>query len=109
MLIKFCLNFFILIAIFRHIFELLWGLPNVPHTLGYQSATSWRRASYHTPYESGYPELSYVPNSLNISGVIRELQLRETFKFPVALFPKLCFVSKQNIDCILTGMENPSK
>ena len=83
MLIKIFLNFFILIAIFRHIFELLWGLPNVPHTLGCQSVTSWRRASYHTPYESGYPELSYGSNSLNISGVIRELQVGETFKFPV--------------------------
>ena len=83
LLIKKILNFLSVIAIFKHIFELLWGLPNVPHILGCQSVTSRRRASYHTPYERGYPELSYGPNSLNISGVIRELQLGETFKFTV--------------------------
>ena len=83
LLIKKILNLLSVIAIFKHIFELLWGLPNVTHILGCQPVTSRGRASYHTPYERGYPELSYGPNSLNISGVIRELQVGETFKFPV--------------------------
>ena len=83
MLIQKTLNFFMQTDIFKHIFELLLGLPNVPHILGCQSVTSRGRASYHTPNERGYPELSYGPNSFNISGVIRELQLGETFKFPV--------------------------
>ena len=75
------LNLLSVIAIFGHIFELLWGLPNVFHALGSQSVTSWRRASYHISYERGYPELSYGPNSLNISGVIRELELVKIFRW----------------------------
>ena len=47
--------------------------------MGCQSVTSRSRASYHTLYERGYPELSHGPNSLNISGVIRELEFEETF------------------------------
>ena len=78
LLIKENLDFFIVIATFKHIFELCWGLPNVVHILGWQSVTSWRRENYHTPYETAY---SYGPNSFNISGVIRELELGETFKW----------------------------
>ena len=81
LLIKKILNFLSVIAIFKHIFELLWGLPNVFHTLSCQSVTAWKRASYHIPYERGYPELSYGRNSLNISGVIKELELVETFRW----------------------------
>ena len=79
LLIKKILNLLSVIAIFKHIFELLWGLPNVTHILGCQAVTSRGRASYHTPCERGNPELSYGPNSLNISGIIRELELEETF------------------------------
>ena len=97
LLIKKILNLLSVIAIFKHIFELLWGLPNVTHILGCQPVTSRGRASYHTPYERGYPELSYCPNSLNISGVIKELQLRETFISPVPL--TMAFRLGQSMHC----------
>ena len=81
LLIKKILNFHLVTAIFKYIFELLWGLQNVLHILGCHSVTWWRNPHYHTPISRGYPELSYGPNSLNISCVIRELELEETFRW----------------------------
>ena len=75
LLFKKILNFHLVTAIFKYIFELLWGLQNVLHILGCHSVTSWRNPDYHTPISRGYPELSYGPNSLDISSVIRELEL----------------------------------
>ena len=80
LLIKFFLKFFMIIAIFKHIFELRWGLQNALHILVCHSVTPWWNPDYHTPISRGYPEVSYGPNSLNISGVIRELELGETFR-----------------------------
>ena len=53
---------------------MIWGLQNVLHILVFHSVTSRWNPDYHTPISRGYPELSYGPNSLNISGVIRELE-----------------------------------
>ena len=81
LLIKKNLNFHLVTAIFKYIFELLWGLQTVLHILGCHSVTSWRNPDYHSPIWRGYPELSYGPNSLNISSVIRELEFEETFRW----------------------------
>ena len=37
-------------------------------------------SGYYTPTSRGYPELSYDPNSLNISGVYTQLRLKCTSK-----------------------------
>ena len=76
-----------IIAIFKHIFELRWGLQNALHILVCHSVTSWWNPYYHTPISRGYPDVSYGPNSLNISGVIRELELGETFRW---IPPRTC-------------------
>ena len=70
MLIKIFLIFIPIIDIFKHIFELLGGLPKCPHILVCHSVTSWWNPDYHTPNERRYPELSYDSNSLNVTGVI---------------------------------------
>ena len=94
LLIKKILNFLLVIAVFKHIFELLWGLQNVIHILVCQSVTSWWNPDYHTSISRGYPELSYDPNSLNISGVIRELALEETFHW---ILPRISPLSTLDI------------
>ena len=81
LLIKKILIFQLVIAIFKHIFELLWALRNVLHILVCHSGNSWWNPDYHTPISRGYPELSYGSNSLNICCVIRELELEETFRW----------------------------
>ena len=75
MLIKIFLNFFIVIPIFKHIFELLWGLPNGTHILLCQPVTSIQISGYHTLTRRGYPGLSYNPKYLKISCQVRELEL----------------------------------
>ena len=72
------LNLLSVTAIFKHIFELLWALPNVFHTLGCQSVTSCRISGYHTPISRGYLGLSYEPNCLIISGLVRLKNLKST-------------------------------
>ena len=63
------------IDIFKHIFELLWGLPNCTHILVCHSVTSIQISGYHTPTRRGYTGLSYDPKCLKISCQIRELEL----------------------------------
>ena len=75
---KFFLNFFLIIAIFKHIFELLWGLPNGIHILISHSVTSCRISGYHTPISRGYLGLSYEPNCLIIPGLVRLKYLKST-------------------------------
>ena len=79
MLTKRILNFYLEIAIFKHVFESCRHWPNLLHILVCYSVTSRWNLDYHTPMSRGHPGLSYGPNSLNISGVIRELELGETF------------------------------
>ena len=76
-------EFFIQMAIFKHIFELLWGLPNCTHNWVCHSVTSSQISDYHTPIWRGYPELSYEPKCLKISFQIRELELGETYMWEI--------------------------
>ena len=70
-------------AIFKHIFELLWGLPNCTHNWVCHSVTSSQISDYHTPIWRGYPGLSYEPKCLKISFQIRELELGETYMWEI--------------------------
>ena len=83
LLIKIFLILFLIIAIFKHIFELLRGLPNSTHILVCHSVISWWNPDFHTPIKRGYPELSFDPISLNISGVITKKKSNGPFKFRV--------------------------
>ena len=83
LLIKFFLNSFLIIAIFKHIFELLRGLPYSTHILVCHSVISWWNPDFHTPIKRGYPELSFDPISLNISGEITKKKSNGPFKFCV--------------------------
>ena len=68
------------IDIFKHIFELLWGLPNCTHILVCHSVTSIQISGYHIPTRRGYTGLSYDPKCLKISCQIRELELDYVFE-----------------------------
>ena len=76
-ILKYCFK----IATFKHVFESCRHSPSLLYILVCYSVTSLTNLDYHTPFERGYLDLLYGPNSLGISGVIRELELGETFKW----------------------------
>ena len=80
LLIKIFLNLFLIMAIFKHIFEVLQGLPNSTHILVCHSVISWWNPDFHTPIERGHPELSYDLNSFNVSGVLTKKKSKGPFK-----------------------------
>ena len=55
--------FFMQIDIFKHIFELLWGLPNCIHILVCHSVTSIQISGYHTPFEEDTQGFHMIPNA----------------------------------------------
>ena len=67
------LNFFLQIAIFKHIFESRRAWPKLPYILVCHSVTSCRISGNYTPIGRGYTGLSYNCNSLNLYSEIREL------------------------------------
>ena len=101
-----------MIAIFKHIFELLWGLPNCTHILVCHSVTSWWNPDYHTPNKRRYSELSYDPNSLNMPGVISHFFLTCNCLYNICLvtvhrwrslsssgFSPICDLRKSSCEC----------
>ena len=71
LLIKIILNFYLDIAIFKHVFESCRPLLKSRYILVSHSATSGQISGYYTPISREYLGLSYEPNCLNRAGLAR--------------------------------------